>query len=297
MQTIRRLILAAAATCLATASAQAQLGMLPKDTRIAITAGWTGARADDGRPLVPDAVLERMREATAEEAWEVLVPAGYSQQFEGGWKTIGVAPDKRLVGRVVTALFLPKRPDLDDYVNKKGVEEGRIKSQNSWVIDTLKPGDVLVVDLYGKVNEGTYAGDKLSTAIFTKSGTGFVVDGAVRDVSGISEIQGLQVYARDFHPTALKDATLAGINVPIRIGETTVLPGDILLADPEGLTFIPPHLAEKVADHSETVRLRDDWSHQVLREGKYTPGQVDSKWTDEMETEFARWKAARREGR
>jgi regulator of RNase E activity RraA len=297
MQGIKALILAPAVVGLAAVSAEAQLGMLPKETRVAITAAWTGARADDGRPLVPDAILERLREATAEEAWEVLVGDGYTQQFEGGWKTIGVRPERRLVGRVVTAAFLPRRPDLNDYINSKGVEESRVKSQNSWVIATLRPGDVLVVDLYGKVNEGTYAGDKLSTAIFTKSGTGLVVDGAVRDVSGISEIEGFQVYVRDFHPTALRDATLAGINVPIRIGETTVLPGDVLLSDPEGLTFIPPHLAEKVANHSETVRLEDDWSHEMLRAGRYTPGQVDSQWTDEMRAEFARWKAARKRGR
>jgi len=294
MHPIRPLILATTVLALTAGAARAQLGMLPKETRVAFTAPWTGQRAEDGRPLVPDAVLDRMQEVTAEEAWDVLVGAGYDRQFEGGWKTIGVAPGKRLVGRVVTALFLPKRPDLDEYINKKGAEEGRVKAQNSWVIDTLRPGDVLVVDLFGKIEDGTYAGDNLSTAIFANSGTGLVVDGAVRDASGISEIDGFQLFVRDFHPTALRDVTLAGINVPIRIGGTTVLPGDVLLSDPEGLTFIPPHLAERVADRSENVRLRDDWGHMMLKQGKYTPGQIDSRWTEAMEAEFARWKAERK---
>jgi 4-hydroxy-4-methyl-2-oxoglutarate aldolase len=118
----------------------------------------------------------------------------------------------------------------------------------------------------------------------------------VRDVSGISEIKGLIVFARDFHPTALEDVTLVGINVPIRIGGVTVLPGDVLLSDPEGLTFIPPQLAEKIVNDSEDVRLRDDWSHQMLREGQYTPGQMDSEWTDAMNAEFAKWKAAKKAG-
>jgi regulator of RNase E activity RraA len=157
------------------------------------------------------------------------------------------------------------------------------------VIDTLQPNDVLVVDLFGKIENGTFAGDNLATSIYKKSKTGLVVDGAVRDLTGISEIAGFIGYVRDFHPSAIADVTLTGINVPIRIGHVTVLPGDILLSDPEGLTFIPPHLAEKVVESSERTQLRDNWGHQMLRDGKYTPGQIDAKWTAEMETEFNAW--------
>jgi regulator of RNase E activity RraA len=276
--------------------AEAQLGMFSKEQRVALTAEWSGERFPDGRPKVPDAILERMKAVTAEEAWGVLVEAGYKQQFEGGWKEINAgAPDRRLVGRVVTAVFMPLRPDLNAMINKNGAAEGRVgRGQNSWVIDTLQPNDVLVVDLYGKIDKGTFAGDNLSTSIFAKSGTGLVVNGSVRDVSGIMEIKGFLGYVRDFHPTALADATLVGINVPIRIGGATVLPGDVILSDPEGLTFIPPQLAEKVVDVSEDVRSRDEWGHEMLRTGKYTPGQVDAAWTKEMEAEFQAWKAAHR---
>jgi regulator of RNase E activity RraA len=298
MKTIARLVspVSLAAMLLAGASAQAQLGMFSKEQRTAITSEWAGARADDGRPLVPDSILARMGEVTAEEAWGVLKDAGYPQQFEGGWKSVHVAePGKRLVGRVATAVFMPKRPDLDAAITKQAAAEGRLgKGQNSWVIDTLKPGDVLVVDLFGKIDKGTLIGDNLGTSIFAKTGKGVVVDGAVRDVSGLSEIKGMIVYARDFHPSALADVTLVGINVPIRIGQVTVLPGDVLLSDPEGLTFIPPQLAEKVVDTSEDVRARDEWGHLMLRQGKYTPGQVDTRWTPEMEAEFSAWKAARK---
>ena len=194
----------------------------------------------------------------------------------------------------MTAVFVPQRPDLNAAVNKAAAAEGRVgKGQNSWVIDTLQPGDVLVVDLFGKVDRGTFIGDNLGTSIFTKSGTGVVVNGSVRDLSGILEIKGFHGFVRDFHPTALADVTLAGINVPIRVGGVTVLPGDVVLSDPEGLTFVPPHLAQKVVEASEAVRLRDDWGHQMLREGKYTPGQIDATWTAEMEAEFKAWAAAR----
>jgi len=288
-----RFVLAVGAVAILCPRAEAQLGMFTKEQRTEITSEWTGERAPDGRPLVPLTILTRMGSVTAEEAWGVLQQAGYKRQFEAGWKVIHTAePGKRLVGRVVTAVFMPQRPDLHNFINKKGAEEGRVgKGQNSWVIDTLKPNDILVVDLFGKIENGTFAGDNLGTSIFSKSKTGLVVDGAVRDVSGISEIKGFIGYVRDFHPTAIADVTMVGINVPIRIGQVTVLPGDVLLSDPEGLTFIPAQLAEKVVTTSEDVRARDEWGHLMLRQSKYTPGQVDAKWTPEMDAEFAAWRA------
>jgi len=288
---------ALAAACLALpVAATAQLGTFSREQRLAVTAAWDGERFADGRPKVPDGILKRMEAVTAEEAWGVLTEAGYRQQFEGGWKEINAgAPGRRLVGRVVTAVFMPLRPDLNDAIDKAGAAEKRVgRGQNSWVIDTLQPGDVLVVDLYGKIDKGTFIGDNLGTSIYAKTGKGVVVNGSVRDLSGIMEIQGFHGFVRDFHPTALADATLVGINVPVRIGGATVLPGDVVLSDPEGLTFVPPHLAEKVVTSSEDVRLRDDWGHEMLRQGRYTPGQVDAKWTPAMEKEFEAWAAARR---
>jgi 4-hydroxy-4-methyl-2-oxoglutarate aldolase len=274
--------------CLA-ASGYAQLGMFSREQRVELTRDWKGDRFPDGRPRVPDELLGRMKNVTAEEAWGVLQSAGYINQFEGNWKVIN--PGERLVGRVVTAVFMPLRPDVNAVIGDAGKREGRSQrgGQNSWVIDILQPNDVLVVDLFGKIKDGTFAGDNLSTSINTKTGTGLIVDGSVRDVSGISEIKGFRCYVRGFDPSALKDVTLMGINVPIRIGAVTVIPGDVVVSDPEGITFVPSHLAEKVADHSELTQLQDRWGHQMLREGKYTPGQIDSAWTREMTEEFNAW--------
>lgn len=266
----------------------AQLGMFSKEQRLEFTREWSGERFPDGRPKVPQALLERLKDVSAEEAWSVLQGAGYTHQFEGGWKVIN--PGDRLVGRVVTAVFMPQRPDVHAVINEYGAKEKRVgRGQNSWVIDTLQPQDVLVVDLFGKIRDGTFAGDNLSTSIFAKSGTGLIVDGAVRDVSGISEIKGFRCYVRDVDPSAIAGVTLMGINVPVRIGHVTVMPGDVVVSDPEGLTFIPSQLAEKVADYSELTRLRDDWGHQMLREGRYSPGQIDAAWTKDMIEEFNRW--------
>ena len=268
-------------------AAYPQLGLFSASQRVAFTHDWHGERFADGRPKVPDAVLARLKTATADEAWDVLGDAGFRNQFEDNWKVIH--PGERLVGRVVTAVFMPRRPDVDSVIRLHGKSEGRIGDENSWIIDILQPGDVLVVDLFGKIQDGTIVGDNLSTAIFSKSHNGLIVDGSVRDVTGIQAIQGFQVYARGFDPSALRNVMLMGINVPIRIGRTTVMPGDVALGDPEGVTFIPPQLAEKVGNEAEMDHLVDDWGHQMLREGKFTPGQIDSRWTPEMIREFNQW--------
>lgn len=288
----------ACAAALLALPAAAQIGMFSNEQRAGMTAQWKGERFPDGRPKVPDEVLDRLKETTAEEAWGVLGRRGYPSQFVGGFKTVNVQPHgkaPRMVGRAVTGVFLPKRADLDAWVTENAKKENRVGrgGQNAWVIDTLVKRDVMVIDMFGKVNNGTIIGDNLATSIMTKTGNGIVCDCAVRDVSGISEIEGFQVFVRDFHPSAIRDVTLAGINVPIRIGEATVMPGDVVLSDPEGVTFIPAHLAEEVANDSEMTRLRDEWGHKMLREQKYTPGQIDSNWTAEMVDEFNKYAASK----
>lgn len=269
------------------APAHAQLDLFSKEQRIEFTPEWKGDRFSDGRPDVPDAVLERLKDVTADEAWDVLQDAGYKNQFEGGWRVIN--PGERLVGRVVTAVFMPRRPDVDSVIRANGKRENRIGDENSWIIDILKPGDVLVVDLFGKIRYGTIIGDNLATAIYAKSHNGLIVDGAVRDVTGIHKISGFQCYVRGVDPSALENVMLTGINVPIRIGNVTVMPGDVAIGDPEGVTFVPPQLAEKVADDTEMDHLVDEWGHMMLREGKYTPGQIDGRWTKEMVEQFNAW--------
>ncbi|MCZ2079862.1 MAG: RraA family protein [Bryobacterales bacterium] len=289
---MKRMVPVAGLTALAASAAgllYGQLGMFSKEQRIEFTREWKGERFPDGRPKVSDEVLNRLKTTTAEEAWSVLRAERYFNQFEGGWQVVNPGAE-RMVGRVVTAVFLPARPDVNAVIDEYGKKEGRVgRGQNSWVIDTLVPGDVLVVDLFGKIKDGTFAGDNLATSIFTKSKNGLVVNGGIRDVSGISEIQGFRAYVRGIDPSAIAGVTMMGINVPIRIGEATVMPGDVVVSDPEGLTFIPAHLAEKVADSSELTQLRDKWGHQMLRSGKYTPGEIDGRWSKEMVAEFNRW--------
>ncbi len=260
-----------------------------------LTREWKGERFADGRPKVSDEMLKRMKLVTLEEAWAVLRNQNYKYQFEGNWQTIN--PDSVLVGRAVTATFMPGRPDLQKATDEKGHnQDGRIKSQNSWPIDMLTKGDVYVVDQFDAYEDGPTIGDNLGNSIFTKTGNGIVYNGAIRDLKGLKEIGGFTSFFRSYHPShhlnnadGALNTTLVAINQPTRIGKATVMPGDIVLGREGAILFIPPHLVEQVVKTSEVVRLRDIFGHQRLREQKYTPGQIDSRWSAEIEKDFSAW--------
>lgn len=260
---------------------------LPKEEMLALTAKWTGERFSDGRPKVPDSILERMKKVSLEEAWEVVGRDGYRNQFEGDWKIIH--PDKVMVGRALTALYMPSRPDLSERVMAVGKAEKRIGNSNSWPIDMLEKGDIYVADSYGKIADGTLIGDNLGNSIYAHSKNGVVFNGSVRDLEGLEEIEGFNGFVRGWHPSAIKDMVLTGINVPVRIGGVTVLPGDVVLAKRGGVMIIPAHLAEKVVVNSEVVSLKDEFGHLRLREGVYTPGQIDSRWSNAIIEDFMKW--------
>lgn len=274
-------------------SATAQ--QISKDELIFLTPEWKGERFADGRPKVPDNLLDRMKLVTLEEAWATLRNENYKFQYDDGFEMIN--PDSVLVGRAVTATFVPGRPDIHRVIDDRGHNrDKRVKSQNSWPIDMLVRRDVYVVDQHGAHIDGPTIGDNLGNSIFTKTGNGIVYDGAIRDIKGLVEIGSFTSLYRTYHPSHhLNDpngqlnTTLVGINTPTRIGKATVMPGDVVLGRNGGVIFIPPHLAEKVVKTSEVVRLRDMFGHQRLREQKYTPGQIDSRWSDEIEKDFSKW--------
>lgn len=268
---------------------------ISKEELIFLTPQWKGERFSDGRPKAPDALIQRLKSVTLEEAWAVLRNENFKHQYDDGWQVIN--PDSVLVGRAVTATFMPGRPDIHRVIDDKGhTRDGRVKSQNSWPIDLLVNGDVYVVDQFGAHEDGPTIGDNLGNSIFAKTGRGIVYNGAVRDINGLKELGGFTSFFRSYHPShhlnnpdGQLNTTLVGINTPTRIGLATVMPGDIVLGRDGGVLFIPPHLLEKVVKTSEIVRLRDMFGHERLREQKYTPGQIDNRWSDEIEKDFSQW--------
>lgn len=262
----------------------------PSESILQLTRLYQGERSADGRPHVPDDILERMKLVSTEEAWGTLRRNGYHNQFASGW--VEVHPGRVLVGRAVTTQFVPQRPDFQELVEEKGKAEGRIGGQNSWVIDTLELGDVLVVEMFGKVKNGTFIGDNLGTSLRTRTRAGAVFDCGIRDHRGVSELEDVTIYCRGLDPSAIAEVTLAGVNIPIRIGEVTVLPGDVVLGTQTGIMFIPAHLAEEVVLRSEDIRTRDEFGHLRLRQQRYTPGEIDRAWPESIEADFQQWLAA-----
>jgi 4-hydroxy-4-methyl-2-oxoglutarate aldolase len=257
--------------------AQAQLWTWNKDQMVDYTKAWTGERFSDGRPKVPDQWLERAKETSAEE---ITIPTGrgggtgtYSQ-YEGDFRVLH--PEMKMTGRAFTVMFMPNRPDLDSVITAKLRDRGIPTLNNQYVIDMLQPGDVLVVDLYGKHEGGTIVGDNLFYYIMkATNGGGLVVDGSFRDLDGIQDMK-MPCYYRYAHPSALtpQTTTVAGYNVPIRIGNVTVMPGDLVAGDKEGVSFIPPSMAEGILDRADTLHIHDEWTRKKFDEGKYKSSDI-----------------------
>lgn len=254
-----------------------------------LTADWKGDRLPDGRPKVSDALLERLKAISMEEAWGVLRSKGYQNQYEGDWLII--QPDSVMTGRVVTAQYMPSRPDLVSVIKNQGKAENRAQQggTNSWPIDVLMPGDVYVADGFGKIADGTLIGDNLGNSIYAKSHRGVIFYGSVRDQAGLLKIKGFNGWIKGQDPSFIQQMTLTTINNPIRIGRATVLPGDVVLANKFGTIFIPAALVQDLVISSEITALRDEFGHQRLREKKYLAGQIDSEWTPEIKKDFMEW--------
>lgn len=274
----------------------AQEGFFTPEDVIKYTPDWHGERFPDGRPKVPDEILDRMKNVTLEEAWATLRSAGFNHQYEDGWYCIH--PDQILVGRALTAVWMPGRPDIQKVIEEQGANQHRKGAMNAWPVDMLQPRDVYVSDHFGLKQDGPSIGDNVGNAIYARSGNGIVYDGAVRDINGLNELPNFTSFVRYYDPShhfgslasgPRLNSTMVSINGPTRIGHALAMPGDVVLGRNGGVLFIPPQLAERVVTSSERTHLEDMFGHQRLREKKYTAGQIDTKWTPEIVQDFHRW--------
>lgn len=257
---------------------------------ISLTPQWKGERFPDGRPKVADEYLEKMRKMTLEELWKPIFVKGYQNQFEGDLHTLH--DDGRiLIGRAVTATFVPMRPDLHQVMSQVGEAEGRKGNFNQWIIDSLTEGDVVVVDMYDKIYKGTFLGGNLTTAIKTKTKTGGgVIWGGIRDTQQMKAIEGVQVYYRGIDPTPIRDFIIKDFNGITRIGKATVLPGDIVYGAGGGVLFIPSHLVMEVVDGAVKTHAKDDFGFEMIAQSKFTTAQIDKEvWTEDMLDMLVNW--------
>jgi 4-hydroxy-4-methyl-2-oxoglutarate aldolase len=269
-----RAVLIFCALAMAAGPARSQLVTFSKQELVDYSAQSPFERFPDGRPKVPDNLLQQARELSSEEVWAVLQEKGFNNQYADGFRILH--PDKPMVGRAFTVQFMPLRPDLEHIANSKAKEHGLPHLTNQTAIDLLQPGDVLVVDIFGKKVGGTVVGDNLFFYVMTATkGGGLVVDGSIRDLNGISEID-MPAYFKDVDPTPIDNVMLTGINVPIRIGGVTVMPGDLVVGDREGVYFIPPQLVKDVLDRADEIRIHDEWTKRKFAEGKYKSSEIYS---------------------
>jgi 4-hydroxy-4-methyl-2-oxoglutarate aldolase len=270
---MKRVALALFTTAIAVpAMTHAQIFSLSREQIIEYTTQNPFDRFPDGRPKVPDGLIERARGLSAEEVWAILPGKGFRCQYADGFQVLH--PNKRLVGRAFTLQFMPSRPDLDSVIQAKAKAAGFDRMNNQTAIDMLQPGDVLVVDLFGQGEGGTIVGDNLFYYIMKATkGAGLVVDGAIRDLDGISDMD-MPAYFRKTHPSAIANVIISGINIPVRIGNATVMPGDLVFGDTEGVYFIPPALVQSVVDNADEIHIHDEWTRMKFDEGKYKSSEI-----------------------
>lgn len=256
-----------------------------------MTALWKGERSADGRPMVSELVLERLQYNTLEQIWGYLLSKGYRNQVEKNWTVLKTG--QTMVGRVVTAQFMPSRPDLDTLVKAQGRREGRSQrgGYNIWPIDILAKGDVYVADGFAKVKDGTLIGSSLGNSIYAKTGKGVVFNGSIRDMQELRDTEGFNAWVKGHDPSFIRDMTPTSINAPIRVGEVTVFPGDIVFANDYGVVFIPAHLVEDLVKANELTGLRDEFERLLLKQGKYLSGEIHGDWTETIKNEFRAWLA------
>lgn len=264
--------------------------VLTPEQMLAYTQQYDGERFADGRPKVSDAILERMKRVTCEQAWTVLREHGYECQYQGKWVVTHENPV--LVGRAVTCNFIPHRPDLADAVNSEAKEQGLAGRDKHWVMDRLEWGDVVVADLMDRQIGGGFIGDNLANMIHDKTGTGCVVWGGTRDLAGVLELESFVVFNRNWDPSTSGsyDRTMVvGYNTPIAIGRAAVMAGDVVLGLREGVVFVPAHLALEVVETAELIQLKDAFGFSRLKAGVYTAGQIDAAWAEEISRDFYGW--------
>jgi regulator of RNase E activity RraA len=250
------------------------------------TSAWKGERFPDGRPKIPDSLLERAKYVTIEDVWDYLQERGYNCQYEGNWQALHM--DKPMTGRALTAQYMPARPDMVAAISEEGKREGRLGGNNMWPINELQPGDVYVADGFGKIVEGTLIGSNLGSGIAAHSRTGFVFDAGIRDVEENKEVPNLNGFYRQGDPSAWKNMTLTSINAPIRIGRATVLPGDLVIAKTDGIIFVPASLAAGAIMNAEFTNLEDAFNFQLNASGK-NGAEFEGGWTAAKYDALAKW--------
>ena len=240
------------------------------------------------RTPVTDAQLQRLRELPLEAMWASLQGRRYLRTFEGGFQLTVQSPE--LVGRAVTMRYLPVRPDLMQAVETLAKEGDWDFQYNVRAGEDLKPGDVVVVELGGMVDRATFLGDVTGIGMQMAGALGVIVDGGIRDLSEFIPMKNFPIYYRGAHASAMADQVGVQWNGPIRLGGITVLPGDIIIADAEGVLAVPPQLVADVIKDAENTVYTENFKRDMMRTKKYRSRDIYPNLSKELEKVFEEWK-------
>lgn len=204
-------------------------------------------------------LLEKLRAVTVEAVWAALQDRGYENCFIGNLTV--VHPDLTMVGRARTLRYVPYRPDLEEELLRQSPH-----ALNKIAVEDSQPGDVLVVDAFGRI-DAAFAGDIILGRFFHKHGAGVVVEGAVRDLTFLRSIN-LPLYTRAAHAAA-STGRLLGLEqqVPVHVAGVCVRPGDFLLGDSEGVVVIPAGLAEEVIAEAAALDEKEVFLRSKIEQG------------------------------
>ena len=202
---------------------------------------------------------QQLLQMTTATATHLLNQRGYSRQF-----MTGALPNQhggRACGRAVTVRLGPARPDLSF------PEEARNQDALWRAVESIAPGDVLVIDCGGDVQAGT-TGDILAARVKHLGGVGIVGDGALRDAAQIRDLVGLSCWSRGVHGSGFSAALVClDTGLPVRCFGVTVRSGDYILADDDGLVAIPAALADELSVQGSEVELKETFIRGLIEQG------------------------------
>ncbi len=240
------------------------------------------------RPRVTDAQLAKLKALQIENLWGAAQNKGFKNCFVSHLKA--TQPGLKLVGRALTMRYMPARPDLDEAVQqlaKEGDWDYRFNTRGG---EDAQAGDVVVVELGGMVERATFMGTMTGLAIKLRNTNGIVVDGGIRDLNGFLQWKDYPVYYAGAHASAMVDQVGVDWNSPIRIGTVTVLPGDAVVGDEEGLLFLAPQILDEVITAAETQTYNEDFKEEAMRSGKFKTRDIYPRLSPAAEKAFEEWK-------
>ena len=147
-------------------------------------------------------------------------------------------------------------------------------------MDLAKPGDIIVIDAGGFEDRAIF-GELMATYMKTRGIKGVICDGAIRDYGGLAALEDFRVYARSATPNGPYKNGPGEINEPVMCGGKMVYPGDIVVADDDGVLFIRPEDAEALIAATEAVEAKEaDIMKHILEDGTYIRPWVEKKLTE-----------------